>query len=368
MKSFVRKTFFLINLILAFLLIISSLSVYINPIKAWPFAFFGLVYPFLLLANIAFVIFWMILRKRNFLLSLIVILLTWNQLVKFIQIDFRNKNAPEELVFARILSYNVRLFNYYQWLHKKTIPDDIFRFIRGEKADIICMQEFLAVNNTNLSLSAIKKNLPNNPYSHVNYSHKASKNRGLGVATFSKFPIIGKGSINFGDSPNAVIFSDIKTKTDTIRIYNCHLQSTKLRTDDYNLIDSILFNYDAKHITGVKNLTGRLRSAYKERARQADELAAHIKRSPYPVIVCGDFNDTPVSYTYYRIKKSLNLKDAYLESGKGLGNTYFGHFPHFRIDYIFHDAKFKTNNFQSKSVKYSDHYPIGCNLAKPPDN
>lgn len=363
MKKLLRKTLLLVNIILAALIICSSLSVHISPLTAWPFAFLGLAYPFLMIGNLGFLVFWLIFKRKYSLLSLSVILLTWNHVIKFIQIDLKKEKVPENILNVKLLSYNVRIFNFYQWLNDKTIPDNILNFISKEKAGIICLQEFITVQNSNISVGSLKKRLSGTPYSHIVYSYDISRDKKMGLATFSQYPIINKGTINFENSPNGIIYSDIKIKKDTIRVYNCHLQSTRLRKDDFHLIDSILLKYDDKHITNFKQLTYRLKDAYKLRATQADILSDHIRKSPHPAIVCGDFNDTPVSYTYYKIKGKFI--DAFIESGTGIGDTYLGYVPHFRIDYILHDKKIKTNDFQVKRVKYSDHYPISTNCYFP---
>ncbi|NJK85950.1 MAG: endonuclease/exonuclease/phosphatase family protein [Bacteroidales bacterium] len=279
---------------------------------------------------------------------------------KFIQIRWKKNQIEEQVTPVKLLSYNVRLFNYYEWLNDKTVPDKIFQYICKEDAGIVCLQEFLTINNSNLSLDKIKKKLAGIPYSHINYSFKISENRSLGIATFSKYPIINKGLLKFEESPNVVIFSDIKVGKDTLRVYNCHLQSTRLKKDDFHLIDSLFYGYDEAQLNKLKLLTYRLADAYKRRAVQSESLADHINSSPYSVIVCGDFNDTPVSYTYYKIRN--HLKDAFLESGRGIGNTYFGNYPNFRIDYILHDKQIKSFDFKINRIKWSDHYPIYCSF------
>lgn len=108
----------------------------------------------------------------------------------------------------------------------------------------------------------------------------------------------------------------------------------------------------------IKDISYRLKYAFKKRAHQADVLTEHIQSSPYPVIVCGDFNDTPVSYSYRKIRK--DLVDAYIKSGRGIGNTYSGVFPSYRIDYILHSRDIQSVGFETIKVNYSDHYPVSC--------
>ncbi|HJX71125.1 MAG TPA: endonuclease/exonuclease/phosphatase family protein, partial [Bacteroidales bacterium] len=174
------------------------------------------------------------------------------------------------------------------------------------------------------------------------------------------YPIVHKGVIEFTGTKNASIYSDIRINDDTVRIYNCYLQSTQLQKDDYNLFDSIIFSYNTRRLLKIRDISYRLKDAYLKRSRQVESLSRHIRNSPYPCIICGDFNDTPVSYTYHKLKGKL--KDAYLESGTGIGNTYFGNFPSFRIDYILHSKSLNTIEFETKRIELSDHYPIICHF------
>ena len=242
----------------------------------------------------------------------------------------------------------------------KSVNQNILTFIRNENAEIVCLQEFFTLTETAFAEDSIKIKLSANPYTHIHYTNSITDKRGFGIATFSRYPIINKGVIAFPDSPNVSIYSDIKIGNDTVRIYNCHLQSTRLEKEKYNFLDSLLLNYNSKHFNEIKNISSRLKYAYIKRAHQVDVLNKHIQSSPIPVILCGDFNDTPVSYSYYKLRGKM--KDAYLESGLGIGNTYFGNFPSFRIDFIMHSKSLAASNFQTRRVRLSDHFPIECNF------
>jgi endonuclease/exonuclease/phosphatase family metal-dependent hydrolase len=143
---------------------------------------------------------------------------------------------------------------------------------------------------------------------------------------------------------------------DTFRVYNCHLQSVNLDSEQYQILDSLKFRYDDEQIAEIRDISGRLRDAFIKRAAQADIIKADISTCPHPVIVCGDFNDTPVSYTYRTIRDGL--LDAFSESGWGLGRTYNGEFPSFRIDYILHSESIEALYFSREKIMLSDHFPI----------
>jgi endonuclease/exonuclease/phosphatase family metal-dependent hydrolase len=356
LRTVVRKILLILNLALAILLLVTYFSVYISPATSWVFAFIALTYPFILLLNMLFVIFWILFRKWLFLISLFCMLLGWNFLNRYFQFML---NRPEKSMVGNsvsLLTYNVRLFNYYQWNKDTTSWQKIVDFVHNENPDIACFQEFITLPGTNHDLDNLKKNLAPLDYSHVYYTDRVPRKINFGMGTFSRYPIVHKERIDFKESLNGCIASDILIGKDTIRVYNCHLQSIRLRGDYNDLLDSLIFNYSEKQLDELRDISDRMRQAYIQRAEQVDILARHIRASPYPVIVCGDFNDTPVSYTYHKI--SRNLKDAFIESGKGIGNTLRGNLPYVRIDYVLYSPPFRSNQYSSRKIPWSDHYPV----------
>jgi endonuclease/exonuclease/phosphatase family metal-dependent hydrolase len=197
-------------------------------------------------------------------------------------------------------------------------------------------------------------------YAHLEYTVTLHKTDHWGIATFSKFPIVKKASTHFAKKGgNIFISSDIKVNEDTLRVYNIHLESIRFDWPEYKFIEN-LTNDDVEQdeLKGSLTILRHLRKAFVKRARQVDILQDSIAASPYPVILCGDFNDTPSSYTYSVI--SDNLTDAFRKSGSGAGKTYAGPFPSFRIDYIFHDEKIESFCYRTIKERLSDHYPISC--------
>jgi endonuclease/exonuclease/phosphatase family metal-dependent hydrolase len=261
----------------------------------------------------------------------------------------------------RVISYNVRLFNYYLWEKDTALRPKMMDYLHNESPAVVCFQEFLTLPKGNFTLASLKKELNDLPYSHVNYTHRIPGRLNFGLATFSKYPIIHKGNIEYENSLNGVIYSDLVIAKDTVRVYNCHLQSVKLKQDYNQVLDSLIFNYDQKHLREVKAISVRLRDAYIQRAYQAELLSRHIKTSPYPVIVCGDFNDTPFSYCYYKL--SRGLQDAFIASGSGLGTTYRQNIAPIRIDYILYSPFLKSSQYFSKKTDWSDHYPVRCDFT-----
>lgn len=219
------------------------------------------------------------------------------------------------------------------------------------------MQEFLT-RNTRLvqSENHVKEKLHNTPYSHINYTIKSnSATTQFGLATFSKYPILRRGVIMFENSPNSCIYTDIKKENDTIRVYNIHLQSIKLNKHDYSLMDS-LFSFNSERLGEMKQISASLKDAFIKRSDQVRSIVHHMSESPYPIILCGDFNDTPVSYSYHQILG--DKKDAFREAGIGMSRTYRGKLPSYRIDYIMYSGNLSAKSYRTGKIHLSDHYPV----------
>ncbi len=367
MKRLVYKFILYFNIILALLIISSQLSIYVSPAKFWPFAFLGLIYPYILIANIIMIVFWLLFRKKEFLISLVAILTGWNILTSVVQPNFNflkkkeisekyTRSFREENQIIKVLSFNVRAFNIYNWEKYKDARDSIFRFVREEDPDIICFQEYYVQEKGLFAASRLYKSLKNTPFRHVNYTLGDNSNSHYGMATFSSYPVVGKGIIRFENTFNAAIYTDININGDTVRVFNNHLQSVHLNAQNYTFIDSLRLRYNDQQIDEILDISHRLKDAFVKRSKQADVISGKIAESPYPVIVCGDFNDTPVSYTYKKIKSGLS--DSFIEAGSGISNTYHGITPSLRIDYILHHPEMKAIYTERTRLKLSDHYPL----------
>lgn len=358
MKKFFNKIFLILNIIFIGLLFLGYLSSVVNPVKIWFLAFFGLSYPYILIFNILFIVFWLFRKPVFTLFSIISILIGFQFFSRTFQLNF-SKEKSNNTNSVKIISYNVRLFDLYNWTKKNNTPDKVLNYIVSEEPDIFCFQEFIcSTTKPEKDYKVLKK------YENANYSHFAYtrhwKNRYYGIVTFSKYPIINKGEIPFENTHNISIFSDIKIGSDTIRLYNLHLQSIRFNSNNYQYLDTMNFNYDKKNIAQIEDIARRMKNAFQKRSEQVATLALHMKNSPYKIVICGDFNDTPVSYTYNELK--AELVDAFVESGHGFENSFTGIFPHFRIDYIFHDNEIQSFDYRTLIVDFSDHYPISCRL------
>lgn len=355
-RYFVNRAAMLCNHFVVVALLISYLAPRVSPQNFWFIAFFGLAYPILVFINLLFVLYWALQLKKRAVYSLIVVLSGWMLLYRFIQLSNTSKSERQNKMI-KIMSYNVKLFDLYNWTNNKQTRTKIFNLLIDEAPEIACFQEFFHRDSSDFCNTDSLKNMNGWKYAHVVYTSNARFSQHFGIATFSKYPIINTGKVDFGYKGNNIcIFSDIKTGKDTVRVYNMHLQSIAFSKDDYKYAEDLQKDVEKENIVRSKNILKRLKRAFIKRSLQADLIAESIRQSPYPVIVCGDFNDTPSSYTYNTISK--NLMDSFIESGNGLGKSYSGAFPSFRIDYILHNDKFKSYDFRTLKEELSDHYPV----------
>jgi endonuclease/exonuclease/phosphatase family metal-dependent hydrolase len=352
LRKVLYKILLVVNAFFAFTLLISYLAVIISPGDFALPAFFGLAYPYLLLINIILAIIWAMLLRFEALISVVVIAIGFTHFSNYIKLI---KPARDKINTFKVLSYNVRLFNYFENRNKTTSEKRVLEFLKAQKPDILCLQEFFVSGNPAQKESAIKTALGGKYYSHMKVLG-SGKNRYYGIATFSKFPIVRKGEIIHPGSSSLSIYTDVLIQKDTFRIYNSHLQSYRLKRMERSFIEEMIASENNETLNEVKSLSVSLKKGFVRRALQSQVVKDHINRSPFPVIVAGDFNDTPVSYAYRRIRKGL--KDSFVNSGYGAGFTYKGNYPPNRIDYILYDNALINSYFEIIKVKYSDHYPI----------
>jgi endonuclease/exonuclease/phosphatase family metal-dependent hydrolase len=358
LKNILYKILLGVNILFALTLLLSYMAVHISPGDFALPAFFGLAYPYLLLVNIILIIVWAMLLRFEALISLLIIIIGFTHLSNYIKLV---KPSGDKTNTFKVLSYNVRLFNYFENKSHPNSEKKILEFLKAQNPDIVCLQEFFGLGNPVMKEAAIKAALGGNYYSHMKVLGNG-KNRFYGIATFSKYPIIRKGEIVHPGSSSLSIFSDVLIGKDTFRIFNNHLQSFRLMRLERTLIEEITVNEDKETMNEVKSISESLKKGFIRRALQAQVVKDNINRSPFPVIVSGDFNDTPVSYSYRKIRKGLN--DSFVNSGYGAGFTYKGNYPPNRIDYILYDKALINSYFEIIRIKYSDHYPIVAYFKK----
>ena len=334
--SFLNKIIYILNVIVAFALLFSYVLPFLPPKTFSVFSVINLGATFFVLMNILFLIYWLIKVKRQWILSFFVLFvgyLSFGSLYKFSGSEISEKNDG-----LKVMNYNVRLFNLYDWIPEKGLESKIVDFFKAESPDILSVQEYHPHENIDLSFFKYK------------YESLSGKKMKSGQAIFSQFPIVNSGSIEFPDTANNAIFADVAKGNDTIRIYNIHLESLH--------IDA---NVESLKKEDSERLFNRIGATFKMQQFQTELFLMHKKQCPYKMIICGDFNNTAFSYVYRKIRGDLN--DAFKEAGKGFGRTYdFKFFP-VRIDFIFSDDAFDVNGFKTYDERFSDHYPMMAALS-----
>ncbi|NMC99210.1 MAG: endonuclease/exonuclease/phosphatase family protein [Bacteroidales bacterium] len=362
-RRLLKSSFIVVYFLLLVVLIISLSAKYIDS-NTWILpSVFSLGFPF---TFIVFLIFTIIALYRKYFITLLIALpffiwglTVFNRFLNFSSI-LKKENCSTNQSF-KVLSFNVRLFDVYSWKTNHPNHQNILDFIVNQSPDIACFQEYYYQSDgkyitTDFLLKGLKtKNI------HAYFPVVNRKSDYFGIATITRYPIVNKGEITFSGTSNMCIFTDVLINKDTVRIYNMHLESVRLGNEDYAFIANIEHKPDDVKIEKSKSVLRRLISASKKRNIQAYTIALHIHQCPYPVIVCGDFNDTPASYTYSIISK--NLIDSYSLMDKNLGSTYNGNIPFLRIDYILHSPYFNSCQYQIHRIDVSDHFPITCTLS-----
>ena len=332
------------NIVLAVLTFLAYVLPFLAP-KFFPIlSVLTLVLPMFLILNGLYFMFWLLQFKRQVLLSGLMLLLGITFINKFYK--FSETDLPREEKDFVVMSYNVRLFNLFKWIPDEDVPGSILTFINDENPDILCIQEYSKSADVDLKV----------------YKHRFIYMQGdqikTGQAIFSKFPIINEGHLDLPSSNNSVIFADIKKGKDIIRVYNMHLQSIKISPD----VNEMSENIDGVNQRKSLVVARRISHAFRKQQQQAEIVAEHTKTSQYPIIICGDMNNSAFSYVYRSIRGTL--QDTFEEAGKGFGRTYnFRYYPA-RIDYIFADETMTVKSYKEfPEFEYSDHYPIMTRLS-----
>ncbi|MCX2681545.1 endonuclease/exonuclease/phosphatase family protein [Galbibacter sp. EGI 63066] len=327
--KWLHKGVFLANSLFAFLLLLCLLAPYI-PLSSFPrIAIFSLVTPVLIIVNILFLVYWIIKRKKQWILSFVVLLLGYQQVFSLYKFS-----GTKEVVSAnslKVMTYNVRVFDEYKWIGRDGVFDEMMGMIKEENPGILCFQEFYHTKEDAFDYY---------PYKFVNYKTKET-----GQAIFSKYPIINKGSLHFPNSGNDAIFADVVKGNDTIRVYNLHMQSFHINPEDEEL---------SQENSG--RLARRMGAVFSKQQVQTDIFLSHKTECPYKTITCGDLNNNQYSAIYRQIKG--DDIDTFDEKGSGTGKTYYYKYFPFRIDFIFVDEEIPVRSHKNRYELFSDHYPV----------
>lgn len=305
----------------------------------------GHVAPFVYVAQAVMTLYWIVRWRLWLAVPMVLIsLFGLGGLSTFYKIEVSRSYGEKsyERSALKIMSYNVRSFINDDGARRL---DSIVMFVKAANPDILCFQE---MGFSELADSLLKPLKP---------MPKSLSRVDLSPAVYSKYPVINTHRV---DSVKNFLWVDLVVKDDTIRVFNNHLQSATIQHEDIAYIENHEYIADEER-SELRSVVDRLSANNKLRAAQVDSLKVLIDSSPYPVIVCGDFNDTPVSYTYRNMSKGL--KDAFREVGRGFSHTFKGFFGMLRIDYVLCSDEFEPLSYEVvDSVKYSDHHPVFVRL------
>ena len=342
--------------IVAGLLILSYLSILVNPAKVWYISLVGLLFVPLSIINVL-LLFWAIKRlSKSFVIPLLALVPAFFFVGRYVRIDTEEERAErleQEGETLKVISYNVGRFSAYDDLriyNARECSDSVFRFLTDQDADIICLQEVQTP-----SADRLKDYLDGKMKGYrAEYYLFPTHNGAFGNVTLSRLPATKKGVIKFEESANLAIYTDYRHKGKDFRVYNCHFES-------YNISVSGLMRALVQRDTTVISATGdKMKRSITRRPVQVDKVFSHIEKCPVETFVCGDFNDNPMSYTYYRMTRGRT--DTFVEAGHGFGATFAGLWPMLRIDYILAPESFSPLNHSTPRVDLSDHYPVIAEL------
>ncbi|MFD2865156.1 endonuclease/exonuclease/phosphatase family protein [Mucilaginibacter antarcticus] len=359
---FIDKVFLCLTIGLCLALLLSYVASFTDPKKIWLIAFFGLAYPPLLLVNLLMVTYWALRKSKLILLPLLTILCGFGILQNNIGFRLSSKAIkPADTNAIRVMTYNVHDFKKYGAGKEIAVKTGILDAIAAEQPDIIGIQEFYTRKRGEYAMvDSLKRIMQSNNYYYENFG--GSEEEIMGIAIFSRYPIVSKGMIQLSDinNGNQCLYIDVKKNKKTIRFYSVHLQSISFGSEDYRYLDTVIKKGKAD-LESTKRLGGKIKRAFIKRSEQVLLVKTHARQCPYPYIIAGDFNDTPSSFAVNQMAKGL--KNTFREKGSGMGRTYNGDFPNYQIDYIMTTSQFDVTGYRIIEKKLSDHYPVCADLV-----
>jgi endonuclease/exonuclease/phosphatase family metal-dependent hydrolase len=355
----IDRFFLWLNYAFCAALLISYLAPVTDPRKAWVIAFFGLGYPIILTGNIILIFYWAIRQRWPIFLSAVCILCGLTVLNN--NVGFHHSQLPKPAKAIRLITYNVHNFKKFGSNKDISTKHEILSLIQQQQPDVIGFQEYYTRRKGQYDMTDSIKKIMQSKECYVE-SFEGNADEIIGMAIFSRFPIINRGMIPLSEvhgSGNQCMYVDVKKDSaTTIRLYSVHLQSIKFEPQDYQYLDTM--SKGSADMQGTRRLGSKLKIAFLKRAEQVFKIKDHAAQCPYPYIISGDFNDTPASFAVNQMQKGL--KNAFAEKGFGLGRTYNGDFPNYQIDYVMASRQFNVSSYGIIKKKLSDHYPVVSDL------
>jgi endonuclease/exonuclease/phosphatase family metal-dependent hydrolase len=358
-RRFTKHILLWLNIALCIVFLLCAGLVSMSFPIAWLTGFAGLIIPYLILLLLLYLLFWLMAKPVFIFFSLISLAIGWKQL--YVLVAFQSTHAFSQNTnteWIRVASWNLRGFNGIGKVASRTplLKQQIAETILMNKPDIICLQEFNQSEKEN-HISLFSRQYPYYFFA-PDYQNKAG-DYFSGCVIFSRWPIVATRRIPFADA-ESLLYADVVQGQDTFRVYTTHLCSFRFNHDDYEDLQKI----GAAQESGVeasRNIFRKMRVAFQRRGQQALVVKKKVKESPYPVILCGDFNDVPNSFTYHQITEA-GLQDAFIQGSAGIGRTYTSLAPTLRIDYILAGPQWKVEQFGQVDEGLSDHFLLLADL------
>lgn len=348
-----------VNIVLLIALLFGLFAGQLPPSSYGILPFFGLFYPLILITNILFALFWIIKKSWFALIPVVILLFGVNNFFDNFQVSLGSDSNEADSGAIKVLTYNVQQFRNGNKVSQPEIQSDILTFINNQKADIICLQEYQTTGHQIYeTLKQTRDELNTGVYYYESYFNP-KYDLLSGMVIFSKFQAIDKGKLKIEDSRTFGIYTDLLIDGDTVRVFNIHLASIKLGKEDLGFVSSP--GKETQEQLKIKSLAiyQKLNRAFLLRERQVSLLMKMLATTPYPILLCGDFNDTPSSWIYHQLQAKLN--DSFVERGSGISITFAGPIPLLRIDYVLHSG-FNTIQYTRHRIARSDHFPVSATL------
>lgn len=341
------------------LLWLCAYSPYVDPVASPVLSCVGLAFPVFAVLNLCFAVFWLVVRRRYVVLPLLGFAIAWGAVRSYASFTLFSSDIPEGAI--KVLSYNTEAFSGRK-SHTQEKANPVLAYLAESNADIICLQEYIVGGR-------LKKKDVDYALRKYRYRHFQRVGAGNGLGLYSRFPILKVYPLCYESMYNGSVAYELKVGSDTLLVVNNHLESNKLTEGDKEAYLDIVHDpsNQQKVKRGARRLGKKLAEASSIRSVQADSVAGFLRRHARKyMLVCGDFNDSPISYAHRVIGEGL--KDAFVEAGNGLGISYNRNYFYFRIDHLLVSSALEPIRcVVDHTISASDHYPVWCYLKMKED-
>lgn len=357
LKHFTSRLLLGANIASVAVMMLLGYSDRISPVAHPMAVVLGLVFPFILIFNLLFLIFWLVFKPKYALVSIVGLLICFQPVRTYAPLNIQREPPADAM---KVLSYNVYLFATFE---EQERTDSMLQYIIGHQADIVCLQEATAYGDKELVVDSVLK-------AHYQYGDTTNRKGEDVLRIYSRYPIIGKKKLLPSSRSASAAAFHLLVDGDTLTVVNCHLQSLGLSLAEKNAVSSMVHGEMERDSAREesRNVVRKLCDAAQTRALQADDIADYLASLPADrsILVCGDFNDGPISYTHHTIGRRLT--DCFVASGNGLGISFHTSPFYVRIDNIMCSSDWEPVACKiDKKITISDHYPVVCWIKKRPN-